>query len=114
MIWYSALIKILAAFVAAISQILLKKSTLLKHDDIVLEYLNWHVVTAYILFFLTVFLNIYAFARGLEYRFGSVLNATAYLFTMVLSVLLLHDKLNWRCVCGNLLIFIGIVIYVVF
>ncbi len=114
MIWYSAFIKVLAALVAAFSQILLKKSTLLKHGGIVREYLNWHVMTAYALFFLTVFLNIYAFAGGLEYRFGSVLNATAYLFTMLLSILLLHDRLNWRCVCGNLLIFTGIVIYVIF
>ena len=114
MIWYSAFIMILAAMVAAFSQILLKKSTMLKHGGVVQEYFNWYVIIAYTLFFLTVFMNIYAFSLGLEYRFGSVLNATAYLFTMLFSIILLHDKLNWRCVCGNLLIFLGIVIYVMF
>ena len=112
MIWLAANLKILAAFVAACSQILLKKSTLARHKGILGEYLNCKVFSAYALFLLTIGLNIYAFSLGLEYRFGSVLNSTAYLFTMLLSVLVLHDRLDWRCVCGNLLIVLGIVVYV--
>lgn len=113
MIWLCASIKIFSALISAFSQILLKKSTMVEHGSLVREYVNVRVIVAYMLFSMALLLNIFAFS-GLEYRLGSVLNATAYLFTMVLSVLLLHDKLNWRCVCGNLLIFIGIVIYVVF
>ena len=114
MFGYSAFIKVLAALLAAFSQILLKKSTLIRHRGIIWEYLNVRVILAYFLFALTVFLNIYAFSKGLEYRLGAVLNATTYIFAMLLSVLYLHDKLDWRCVCGNLLIFTGIVIYVLF
>ena len=104
-------IMVLCALLSAFSQILLKKSTLEKHNSLIGNFLNTKVITAYAIFALTLFLNIYAFT-GIPYKLASVLNASAYLFTMLLSVWLLKDKLSWKCVLGNCLIVTGIVIYI--
>ena len=108
---FCAGLMVFCALLAAFSQILLKKSTLERHDSFIGNFLNAKVICAYALFALTLFLNIYAFT-GIQYKYASVLNASAYLFTMLLSVWLLKDRLSWRCVLGNCLIVLGIVIYV--
>ena len=104
-------IMVLCALLSAFSQILLKKSTLEKHSSFLFNYLNTKVITAYAIFALTLFLNIYAFT-GIQYKYASVLNASAYLFTMLLSAWLLKDRISWQCALGNSLIIIGIIIYV--
>ena len=104
-------IMIAAAFLSACSQILLKSSTHDEHKTPLSVYLNVKVILAYAIFALTLFMNIYAYT-GIEYKFGSVLLSSAYLFTMLLSVVVLKDRLTWRCVAGNLLLMAGIVVYV--
>ena len=108
---FCAALMIAAALLAAFSQILLKKSTLEKHDNFVRNYLNAKVIAAYSIFTVTVFINIYAYT-GIDYKLGAVLGSTAYVFTMLLSKLLLKDKLTWGCIAGNCFIVIGIGIYV--
>ena len=103
-------IMVAAAFMAACSQMLLKLSTRDYHRHNWQVYLNVKVITAYFIFGLTMLMNIYAFT-GIEYKLGSILSSTAYLFTMVLSVLVLKEKLTWRCIFGNGLLVTGIVIY---
>lgn len=105
-----ALVMIAAAFMAACSQMLLKLSTRDFHENGWRVYLNAKVITAYFIFAMTMLMNVYAFT-GIQYKYGSILASTAYLFTMVLSVLLLKEKVSWRCVLGNCLIIVGIVIY---
>lgn len=103
-------IMVLCALLSALSQILLKKSTLEKHECFISNFLNAKVIIAYSIFALTLFMNIYAFT-GIPYKFASVLNASAYLFTVLLSAWLLKDRISWRCAVGNCLIVIGIIIY---
>ena len=104
-------IMVLCALLSAFSQILLKKSTLEKHSSFIRNFLNAKVIIAYSIFALTLFMNIYAFT-GIPYKLASVLNASAYLFTMLLSAWLLKDRISWQCAVGNGLIILGIVIYV--
>ena len=103
-------IMVLCALLSAYSQILLKKSTMEKHRSFVFNYLNVKVITAYSIFALTLFMNIYAYT-GISFKYASVLNATAYLFTMLLSRWLLKDWISWQCATGNGLIVLGICIY---
>lgn len=107
-----ACIMIFAAFLAACSQILLKLSTRDMHSDALSVYLNFKVILAYCIFGLTMLMNIFAFTR-LEYKYGSILSSTAYLFTMILSSVVLKEKLTWRCVVGNFLLMAGIVTYAI-
>ena len=104
-------IMVLCALLSAFSQILLKKSTLEKHESFIGNFLNAKVFIAYSIFALTLFMNIYAFT-GIPYKFASVLNASAYIFTMLLSAWLLKDRISWTCATGNILIVLGIIIYV--
>ncbi len=104
-------IMVFCALLAAYSQILLKKSTLEKHRSFLFNYLNPRVIGAYSIFALTLFLNIYAFT-GIDYKYASVLNATAYIFTMLLSRWLLKDKITWHCIAGNTMIMLGIFVFV--
>ena len=105
-----AFIMVMAAFMASCSQILLKYSTMDEHRTELSVYLNPKVIMAYFIFGLTMLMNVYAFT-GIEYKFGSILSSTAYFFTMLLSSVFLKEKMTWRCVSGNLLIIVGIVIY---
>ncbi len=104
-------IMVLCALLSAFSQILLKKSTLEKHSSFIRNFLNVKVVCAYCIFAMTLFMNIYAYT-GIQYKYASVLNASAYLFTMLLSAWLLKDRISWQCAVGNCLIILGIIIYV--
>ncbi len=104
-------IMVLCALLSAFSQILLKKSTLEKHSSLIGNFLNIKVFCAYSIFALTLFLNIYAFT-GIPYKYASVLNASAYIFTMILSAWLLKDDISWKCAAGNALIILGIIVYV--
>lgn len=104
-------IMVTCALLSAFSQILLKKSSLEKHRSFIYNYLNVKVVVAYAIFALTLFMNIYAYT-GIPFKYASVLNATSYLFTMVLSAILLKDRISWQCALGNCVIIAGIGIYV--
>ncbi len=104
-------IVVLCALLSAFSQILLKKSTLDKHDSMLGNYVNGKIALAYFFFASTVFLNIYAYT-GLPYKIAPVLTSSSYLFTMLLSFWILKDKISWQCVLGNILIVLGIVVYV--
>lgn len=103
-------IMISSAFLAAFSQILLKRSTLDQHEKVLFQFLNLKVTSAYSIFALTLFLNIYAYS-GIPFKYGSVLNASSYFFAMILSALILKDRLTWRLVTGNILILTGIAVY---
>ena len=97
-------------FLSAISQILLKQSANQKHESFLKEYLNWRVITAYVIFFGVLLLNTYAYTQ-VELKYGSVIDAFTYVFVLLLSVLLLHEKVSKGQLLGNLLIIIGIFIY---
>jgi len=97
-------------FLSAISQILLKKSAEQKHETFLKEYLNWRVITAYGIFFAVLLLNTYAYTR-IDLKYGAVIDTFTYIFVLLLSVLLLHEKVSRRQLIGNLLILAGIFIY---
>lgn len=97
-------------FIASCSQILLKTSAMQHQDTLLKEYLNWRVVTGYLLMVLSTILTILAF-RGIDYKNGPVIESLGYIFVMVLSRLLLKEKLTKKKVLGNVLILIGILVY---
>lgn len=103
-------IMFLSAFLAAGSQILLKKSALEPHRNFLFNYLNGKVIFAYSLFSLTLMMNIYAFT-GVAYKYGAVINASSYPFTLILSVFFLGDRFSWKGIFGNILIVLGITLY---
>lgn len=101
---------IMAAFLAAVSQVLLKMSALKKYDSPILEYLNPYVILGYGLLFLTMGINIVAY-QSIDYKYGPVLNASSYVFILILGKLFLKEALTKRKIIGNLIIVIGIIVY---
>ena len=79
---------------SAVSQILLKQSANQEHESILKEYLNWRVITAYLIFGAVLLVNTYAYTQ-VELKYG----------------LVLKEKITRGKLIGNLLIVAGVLIY---
>lgn len=109
MILYSG-IYLVGVFVAAVSQVMLKKAAQKEHSSALREYLNPLVIFAYILFFLTTLMTIYAY-KVIPISLGPVLEATSYLYITFFGVTIFKEKLGWKKAVALALIIIGIVVY---
>ena len=107
---YGMLIMVGCTLLTATSQTMLKKSANEKHKNIIFEYLNWRVITAYIIFVLVLLLNTYAYTM-VQLKYGAVIDTLSYVFVLLFSVALLKEKVTMGKLIGNLLIITGILIY---
>lgn len=97
-------------FFSAFSQILLKQSAEKTYKSFIYEYVNWRVVTAYIIYFIVLFVNTYAYTR-VDMKYGSVIDTFSYVMVLALSFVILRERFTKKQLLGNLLIAIGIFIY---
>lgn len=107
---YFMLIMFGCTFLTAISQFLLKQSANIPHKDFLHEYLNWRVILAYSIFVLVLLLNTYAFTH-VPMKYGSIIDGFTYVFVLLLSALLLKEKVTKPKLIGNLIIIAGVIIY---
>lgn len=112
MVIKSSLILIASVFVATCSQILLKKSSDIKYDSVIKEYLNWRVIVGYGMMFVSTILTIIAL-RNLDYKYGPILESVGYIFMMILSRMFIKEPITKNKVIGNILILVGIVAFYV-
>lgn len=105
-----ALLMIFSALIAAVSQMLLKKSALKKYDSIIWEYINPYVIAGYALLVSTLFINIVAYT-GIEYKLGAILATTSYLFVMIFGRIFFNEKITKKKVAGISLIILGIIVF---
>ncbi len=101
---------LISSFIVAISQCILKSSANKKHKSIIWEYLNFRVVFGYGLFMVSLFLNVIAY-QGIPYKLGPIIASTSYIFIMILSGVILGEKITKRKILGNVLILIGIIVF---
>lgn len=99
-------------FFSAISQILLKQSADMEHKNWIREYLNWRVITAYTIYAAVLLLNIWAFTQ-VDLKYGAVIDTFTYVFVMLLSIVMLHEKIPKGRIVGNIIIMIGVIIYTI-
>lgn len=99
-----------ATFFSASSQILLKQSANAEHKSGIYEYLNWRVILAYGIFVGVLLLNTYAYTK-VPYKYGSIIDTFTYVFVLLLSRVLLKEKISKGKLMGNLLIIAGILVY---
>lgn len=99
-------------FVGAVSQVLLKKSALESHKNVVREYLNAKVVIAYALFFAAVFIDLTAL-KIVPASYVPIIEASSYVFAIILSRIFFNDRIKARQAAAIALIIAGLVIYVV-
>ena len=103
-------IMLASAFLAAVSQMLLKAEAMRPHRSAILAYMNVRVIVAYSVLVLTLFMNILAYT-AIAYKYGAVINATSYTFALVLSAICFKDKITWSAALGNVLIIAGIAVF---
>ena len=106
------LLMVSGTFFAAVSQILLKQSAGKTYRHPIFEYLNWRVMLAYAMFFGVLLLNTYAFTK-VDLKYGAVIDSFAYVFVLLLSYLILKERITKGKLIGNLIIIAGIIIYTI-
>jgi drug/metabolite transporter (DMT)-like permease len=109
MVLYSG-IYLLGVFISSVSQVMLKKAAQRKYDNVAREYLNPLVMFAYVLFFATTLMTIYAY-KVIPISLGPVLEATSYLYVTFFGVTLFKEKMGKKKAIALALIIAGIVVY---
>ena len=104
------LLFLFSVFIASFSQILLKKSANKNYANEWKEYLNKHVISAYFIFFLSTLLTIIAY-KGIELKYGAIIGSVGYIFILLMSKILLGEKISRKKILGVLLIMFGIFIF---
>lgn len=101
---------LLGTFISSITQVVLKKESLKKKDNIFQEYLNAPVIISYIIFVLTTLLSVFAY-RGIPLSAGPILEATSYFYITFFGVKIFHEKISMMKIAVLFLIVIGIIVY---
>lgn len=109
MIKYFA-IMIFSGILSAFSQILLKKSAMKKKESVIKEYINPYVIIGYAITAVCMVLTMFGF-RGVPFKYGAVLESLIYIYIMILSKLILKEKLTKRKILGNIIIVIGVIVF---
>lgn len=104
------IIFLISVFISSVSQILLKKSARKQYTNLLREYLNLRVITAYGMFFISTFLTMYAYKK-VPLSFGTLLEAVGYIYIPVLSYLFLGEKITKKKLLGATFIIAGISCY---
>lgn len=101
---------LIGVFISAISQVMLKKSALLKYSNKLKEYMNPLVIVAYILFVGTTLLSILAY-RKIPLSMGPILESTSYIYITYFGVKIFGERMNKRKIGALALIVVGIIVY---
>ncbi len=104
---------VFSGFLAAVSQILLKKSASISHTSRIREYLNPYVILGYGGYVCVLALNIFLFTK-MQFRYGVLSNSLAIVFVMILSRKLLDETITRRKVFGAALIVAGVICFALF
>lgn len=100
----------IAVFIAAVSQILLKKGASKKYLVWWREYINPWVIGGYGLLFGSMLLDIVAYT-GVEYKNGPVMESLGNILVPLLSFLLLKEKMTPRKILGTIVIVCGMIVF---
>lgn len=98
-------------FLCSCSQLMLKKSAVKTHKNILYSMLNWRVFLAYLISFGSLFINILAMSKGVNVKDMPILESSGYIFVPLLSFLVLKEKVTKQLILSMFLIIIGIVIF---
>jgi len=103
---------LLGALVSSFSQLLLKTSAQKEHPSFLKQYLNLRVIAAYGLLLTSTAASLTAF-RVVPLSYAPVADAAALVFTVLLSSMVLKERLSFRKAAGMLVVAAGIIIIVV-
>lgn len=95
-------------FLGSVSQVLLKRSADIDHENLLEEYLNALVISAYLLFGLTTILGVIAY-REIPLSLGVAIESTSYIFIMTFGVCIFKEELSKKKIFSVAMIILGII-----
>jgi len=98
-------------FIAAVAQMMLKKSATQKHSSIIYEYLNPWVIGGYALMGFSLISNIFAMSHGVLLKEMGAIGSSSYLFVTILAMICFKDKFKRKKVFSIALIITGSIIF---
>lgn len=101
---------LISVILTSLSQVLLKISTEKQYKSVIREYINFKVIFAYSMFFITMFLNILAL-KYISMKSIQVFMALSYFCVLILSRVILKEKITKSKLIGNIIIIIGVVVF---
>ncbi len=101
----------LGSLIAAISQVLLKKSAKNTYSSLIREYLNPFVIIGYALMVLATVCGLIAYHKGVPYKNGVMIESIGFILVMIFSKVFFGEEITKRKVIGNALILLGMVIF---
>ena len=93
----------LSSTIASFAQVLLKMSANEEHKNVIEEYLNWKVIVGYGLMFVGMGLTIVAYAKGVQYKNGPIMESIANIWVVLLSWYFFREPVTKKRVFGNIL-----------
>lgn len=109
MIGYIAMF-LFSVFISSVSQIILKSSANKQYKNSIQEYFNVKVIFAYVMFFASSLLTIFAY-KYVPLSLGPILESSGYIFVAVLGYFFLKEKIGKRKFAGLICILVGIFVY---
>ena len=109
MIYYISVV--LGILACSVSQLLLKHSANSSHRSQILEIINPWVASAYAIFFVSLLVNIWAMAHGVQLKEMAMLESLGYIFVPLLSWLVLKEQITKRTILAILMILAGIIVF---
>lgn len=107
----SILLALVAVFIAAVAQILLKKAASRNAEvSFLRKFLNAPVILGYGMMFGSTFLNVIAL-RTMPLSYTPLTEATGYLWVPLLSLLVLKVRPTRRNMIGGIVIIVGMVMF---
>lgn len=101
---------LMGTFIAAFSQIMLKKSARKQYNSQLTEYINPLVIGGYFLLLVTTLISVFAL-KFVPMTLVAALDSTGQIFVPVLSLIILKEHINRRKMLGMLVIILGLIIY---
>ena len=98
-------------FMAAVAQMMLKKSATKKHTSIIYEYLNPWVIVGYALMGGVLISKIFAMHQGILLKELGAMGASSYFFVTVLSYLCFKETFNKKKIFSIAIITTGSIIF---
>ncbi len=103
-------IALCGVFIGSVSQVLLKRSALLEHDNAIQEYVNPWVIIAYSLFLLSTLVSTLAY-KVIPLSMGPLIDATGYIYITAFGILLFKERFNPCKLIALGLIMSGVIVF---
>lgn len=104
------ILMVIAELIASSSQMLLKKSSLKTYPSFIREYLNALVIIGYVMLAVSMLISIICYS-GMDYMNVVVMEPIGYILVMVMSRVILKEKITLKKIIGMILILGGIFIF---